>query len=430
MTFASRIQVALLVLCCFACGGGGKGPSAPNAGDGNSAGTTGKGTTGPDSSSGSGGSGAGGGAGAPAACGSIPVDDGFIDVPASDPAIRYVGRFDFADEAAPRMAFPASAVETTFEGDAVDLRLRESAPGTSTTSTEYYEVRIDDEPPIKLEACPAQEIYPLARDLGSGSHRVRVSKRTEASVGAAAFLGFRVRDDTELNLPEAPERRMEFVGDSITCGYGNEVSTTDPDSYKFTSANENALFAYGAVTARALGADYVAVAASGRGMVRNYSGGGGLYAPEFYELTSSEASGVAWDHSNYSPDVIVVNLGTNDFSIGLSEEEVTAMREEYRAAYVEFLTHLRALHPDATLVATVGPMMSDSYPPGYRAWTSIRSDVQGVVEGLVEGGDSKVLYFEFATQSAPYGEDWHPTLATHQKMADALGAFIREELGW
>jgi hypothetical protein len=91
---------------------------------------------------------------------------------------------------------------------------------------------------------------------------------------------------------------------------------------------------------------------------------------------------------------------------------------------------LRELHPEAALIGAVGPMMSDSYPEGYEAWTSIRSDVREVVGSFVADGDERVFYFEFVAQSSPYGEDWHPTLATHQRMADALTAFIEEELGW
>ena len=71
-----------------------------------------------------------------------------------------------------------------------------------------------------------------------------------------------------------------------------------------------------------------------------------------------------------------------------------------------------------------------SYPAGYQAWTSIRADVQEVVDAFVAAGDSKVLYFQFATQSSPYGEDWHPTVATHQTMADALIPFVEEAQGW
>jgi lysophospholipase L1-like esterase len=384
-------------------------------------------------SSGTGTAGSGGTTGASGTtaltCGSGVVESGFVDVAATDPGIRYVGRMDFTIPSAPKMAFPAVTIETTFEGDAIDMRLTETAAG-GTTTTAYYDVSIDSGPPTKLMTCPQQEVYPLARNLAAGTHRVRLSKRTEASVGSSSFLGFRVREGTALTLPEAPTRRLEVVGDSITCGYGNEISTTDPASFTFTSVNENALLAYGAVTAAALNADYVAVSVSGRGMVRNYSGGAGLTAPEFYELTAPNAAWATWDHTRYSPDVIVVNLGTNDFSPGLTAEELVTMRENYRQTYVAFLTHLRTLHPAATLIGAVGPMMSDGYPAGYQAWTSIRADVGAAIDTLTTGGDTNVFYLAFAPQSSPYGEDWHPTVATHQTMANQLATFIEQTKGW
>lgn len=428
MRWLERLEAVSLVsfLCCGCGAGSAKGPnSSARGGDPMGA----QNATGP-TTTGQRGANAGGAGESRAECGTIAVDEGFIDVASSDPNIRYVGRFDFHDPNAPVMAFPAATIETQFAGDAIDLRLKEHGAGTTKTNTQYYAVTIDDGEPRKLWTCPEQEIYPLARDLSAGTHRVRISKRTEASVGSAAFLGFRVREEGKLSRPKPPERRLEFVGDSITCGYGNEVSTTDPDSFPFTSANENALLAYGAVAAAQLEADYVAVAASGRGMVRNYSGGAGLHAPEYYELIGPDSGAATWDHTLYSPDVIVINLGTNDFSIGLEGDQVATMRREYRDAYTKFLAHLRDLHPAATLIAVVGPMISDSYPPGYQAWTSIRTDVREVVQQFVDGGDDKVLYFALSPQSPPYGEDWHPTVATHQRMADALSAFIKEELSW
>lgn len=362
-------------------------------------------------------------------CGSDVVEDGFVEVPASDPGIRYLGRLDFSDPNAPVMAFPAVTIETQFEGDAIDMRLAETAPGGAMRS-EYYDVSIDQGAPTKLLTCPEREVYPLARDLAQGTHRVRISKRTEAQVGSASFLGFRVRENTTLQAPDAPLRRLEFVGDSITCGYGDEVSTTDPDSFPFTSTNENALLAYGPVTAAALDADVAVVAASGRGVVRNYGGGAGATVPEFYDRTAPDTASAAWDFSRYTPDVVVINLGTNDFSIGLTTDELPAMRESLRQTYTDFLAHLRELYPSAALIAAVGPMMSDSYPTGYQAWTSIRADVQEAIAARTTAGDSNVHYLEFATQTSPYGEDWHPTAATHQGMADELTALIRQLQGW
>jgi lysophospholipase L1-like esterase len=394
-------------------------------------GTGGGGTTslGGDSSGGLGSVSGGSGAGGQLACDSTPGEDGFVEAKASDPGIRYVGRFDFSKLDAPRMSFPAVTIETQFEGDAIDLRLLETGAGGITT-TAYYDVSIDSQAPTKLMTTIGQKVYPLARNLSSGSHTLRISKRTEASVGTATFCGFRVRPNTKLTRPEAPKRLLEFVGDSITCGYGDELSTTDPDSYKFTSSNENALLAYGAVTAHTLNADYVAVAISGRGMVRNYTGSSGLTGPEYYELSGAESSWSAWDHTRYSPDVIVINLGTNDFSPGLNMDQLAAMREQFRQTYARFLGHLRELHPLSTLIAAVGPMMGDSYPDGYAALTSILADVKGTVAARVTAGDTNVFSFEFDQQSSPYGEDWHPTIATHQEMADVLVPFIKQKKGW
>jgi lysophospholipase L1-like esterase len=172
------------------------------------------------------------------------------------------------------------------------------------------------------------------------------------------------------------------------------------------------------------------VAASGRGMFRNYGGAAGLTIPEFYDLTAPDTAWPAWDFSRYTPDIIVINLGTNDFSTGLTADELVAMREGYRLAYSKFLTHLRTVHPLATLIGAVGPMMSDGYPTGYQAWTSVRADVKSVVDALTTSGDNNVFYFEFTPQTSPYGEDWHPTLATHQRMAAQLVTFIKQTKSW
>ena len=106
-----------------------------------------------------------------------------------------------------------------------------------------------------------------------------------------------------------------FVGDSITCGYGNEISTMKPDAFHYTTQGSNANLAWGAVAARQLDAEYVAVAVSGRGVYRNYSGAAGDLLPVIYDKTlPDDATAPAWDIARYTPDVVVVNLGTNDFS--------------------------------------------------------------------------------------------------------------------
>jgi lysophospholipase L1-like esterase len=352
-----------------------------------------------------------------------PAADGMVNVPPNDPNIFYVGRVDCRPEG-PSFAFPAVSLRVRFRGRALDLRLRDSGAGTAQ-STNYYDVSLDGAAPTRFEAAAGDHVYPLARDLVDGEHSVEVVKRVESNgnSGKGQVLGLRLSLGSTL-LPVASKPvRLEFIGDSITCGYGDEVSTTTPGMFHYTTVDSNANAAYGAVAARQLDAEYVAVAISGRGVYRNYSDGAGKLARAFYADTlPDDASAPPWDFTRYLPDVVVVNLGTNDFSPPGPDHEA------YRAAYGSFLRQIRSHYAAALVLAVVGPMLSDAYPPGVQAWTTIRSDVSGVVNELTAQGDANVHFLALTPQSPPYGADYHPTRATHQQMAQAVVSEIRRLL--
>jgi lysophospholipase L1-like esterase len=352
-----------------------------------------------------------------------PAADGMVDVPPDDPNIFYMGRVD-CDPTGPSFAFPAVSVRLRFTGSALDLRFYDSGTGTAQ-STNYYDVSIDGGGPTRLEMTAGDQVYSLARDLGDGEHTAEIVKRVESNgnSGKGQVLGFRVSEGAML-LPVAQKPlRVEFVGDSITCGYGDEISTTMPDMFHYTTLNSNANAAYGALVARELDAEYVAVAISGRGVYRNYSDGAGELAPVFYNDTlPDDAAAPAWDFTRYVPDAVVVNLGTNDFSPPGPDHAA------YNAAYSAFLKQIRGHYPDALLLAVVGTMLSDGFPTGVMAWTTNQSDVSGVVSELAAQGDTNVHYLALTPQSAPFGEDYHPTLATHQQMAQAVATELERLL--
>jgi lysophospholipase L1-like esterase len=233
------------------------------------------------------------------------------------------------------------------------------------------------------------------------------------------FLG------TELRKARGPARRLEFIGDSITCGYGNEISTTTPNDFPFTAAGENNYEAYGAVTARLLDADYMGVSYSGKGMSRNYADGGGETVPDFYlDTIADDISAPAWNPSKFSADAIVINVGTNDYSTVGVDQALFVSR------YTDFLATLRGLYPKALLVAALGPMLSDYYPAGAKAWTNAQAGVRDAVDARRAAGDANIEVVSFAPQTSPYGEDWHPTAETHRKMAEQLSTVLKTKLGW
>jgi len=353
-----------------------------------------------------------------------------ITVGASDPNIIYQGRIDNSDPSKILFSYPGVSIKATFEGTQIKALLEEGGWG-GTSGTNYFNVIIDEKAPTVLELSGSNTEYTLAQNLTDGIHTIELIKRTESQVGTVTFKGFQTESGTLL-APSTPlpERKIEFIGNSITCGYGNGISTTSPDNYHFTSINENNYNAWGAVAARNLQAQYSCVAYSGRGLLQNNSGSQEGTLPKIYDQIIADDASTLWDHSRYIPDVLVINLGTNDFAAEVSSDQYTVDSTEFVQTYITFISKLRTYYPCSSIICCVGTMMSDGYPSGKYHWTRIQNYVSSVRDYFNNQNDSKVFYLKLSPQQSPYGEDWHPTEATHLIMANTLVDFINDNVGW
>jgi lysophospholipase L1-like esterase len=334
-----------------------------------------------------------------------------VEVSATDPAIRLTGRFDARDPAGPRMAWAGSLISVRFEGAAINVLMK-------TTGADEFQVIVDGAPTGVLALRKDATLYRAASGLPGGEHTLDLFKRTEPLVGQVQLLGFQLEKGRKL-LPNPSKltRRIEFVGDSITCGYGNEAAK---ESEHFTPKTENNYQAYGAMAARDLKAEYVAIAWSGKWLF------GDNAIPLLYDLALPGDPQSKWDFTRWAPQAVVVNLGTNDFGPRNPTEQ------EWQDAYKGFIGVLRKNYPQCHVFCAVGSMMSDSYPPGRKALSTIRQYTLGLVEALKKAGDKKVHYVEFDVQDMKngIGADWHPSVKTHRLMADRLTAAVKKELGW
>ncbi|MBK6464847.1 MAG: hypothetical protein IPF92_28175 [Myxococcales bacterium] len=359
---------------------------------------------------------------------SAAAADGMVDLPPNHPLIRYVGRVD-CRPSAPRFSYPAVSVKARFTGSAIDVKLRDSVEGGEEQGS-WYEALVDGVPQ-QLLVNAQKEVYSIGRDLGPGEHSLEVWRRIESrGAGQGEFLGLRVRSGETLKPVLVSGRRIEVIGDSVTCGYGNLKRTSTPDEFHYTTKNTNARLTYGAVAAQLLSAEYVAVAYSGKGLWRNYQAAPGPTLPQLYLRVLPDEASPLWDVRRSPPDVVVVNLGTNDFSPSAGGADPGPSGERFRAAYVEFLKTLRGHYPGVPLVAALGPVMSDNYPVGVRALTTATGAVQAAIEVRKGAGDADVHFISFPLQSAPYGEDWHPTVETHEKMGRQLAELVQRLKGW
>ena len=250
---------------------------------------------------------------------------------------------------------------------------------------------------------------------------VRVVKLSEA---ADSTVGIVSVEAVGVVSPISPrKRKIEFIGDSITCGYGVD-GQYDFDVY--STANEDCTKAYAYRTAEILGADYSLVCMSGYGIVSGYTDTGekhpdqimpplygtlgrsyghfdGVYSPE----------SLLWDFSEFRPDAVVINLGTNDISYCKDDPE---RRTEFKEQYEVFLKDVRAKNPDAVIVCTLGIMGMDLN----------ESVHQAVIDYKNETGDENVYVMFFPMQDEADGlvVDWHPSSTTHEKAARKLANFL------
>ena len=252
----------------------------------------------------------------------------------------------------------------------------------------------------------------------------------EARIGV--FVNGKLVDSFEVDgkpqPTEAAKHSIEFIGDSITCGYGVD----DPLGKSFSIYNENAAKTYAYKAAQNFGADYSFVSVSGAGVIYGYSGNGkindALLVPNFYDkfcftwswFDGEQTANYDWDFSQYQPELIVVNLGTNDNSYTKGDADKCA---EFEKGYVNFLKEIRAKNPNSEILCTLGIMGQELYP----------SITDAVDTYKTETGDSKVSVFQFSVQDSEnngYAVDYHPSAVSQKTAAYELTYAIEGIYGW
>jgi lysophospholipase L1-like esterase len=323
----------------------------------------------------------------------------------TDPRLHYSGRWDTEDAAGPRCEWPAGQVFFTFEGTDVNGVLGGS-------KGHAFQAVVDGQPTAVLTLAPGQSVYPVATNLPPGRHSVELCKRTECWGGPVQVKGFQFPADAKLLDPPVFTRRLEFIGDSITAGYGNEAASKEEH---FSYATESAWLAWGAVAARTLNAELHCEAISGIWLQDN---GTKKPMPALWPNTMPFTASKPWDFSRWQPDAVVVNLGTNDKNQPIVEEK-------WRAAYVAFVGQIRTAYPKAHIFLVIGPM-------GQGPDKAIAKYNAAIVAELTAKGDNRLHAVALPDQDWKngFGADWHPSAKTHQLMADAIVAELRTALEW
>ena len=246
--------------------------------------------------------------------------------------------------------------------------------------------------------------------LTSGTHTVRVANQYEdyddGSPTDLAFQGFVLDAGATTQPLNETKDIIEFIGDSITSGNGN---------------SNGALSDFAWLTGELLHCDHTQISHSSITLVEGYSdlyGGVGMTSqylkswPIGYQATPTAPD---WYFANYTPKVVVVNLGANDYG--------SVPNATFQANYIAFLQTLRSEFPHAEIFAMLEPADQDDGWTGYYP-----QELQNAVANRQSAGDAQVHYIDstlWVNASDFQPGDLHPTDSGHLKIATRLAPLLQ-----
>lgn len=325
-------------------------------------------------------------------------------ISARDPRIKYSGRWDTSDGKHPKCSWSGCAVTVMLQGTQLNAKI-------STGKPNWVEVLVDGESVGNIAITPGEpRWYRVVENLAPGkTHTIMLVRRVEACYGGnLGIAGWQIDRDAKLLQVPPAKRALFFIGDSITCGFGNEAKGgREP----FRAEEENGAAAFGFLTALELNADYYAAAWSGRKLWPDNS------MLDVYERTLA-FSPEKWNTKKEPvPDAILINLGTNDFNFKPNPEE-----EGWVKAYIGLIKDLRRDYPKARIYCCEGPMLGGEWRDKCRNW---------IKRAVKESGDTNTttVFFDYDKKDG-FGAYAHPSLAAHQRMAKKLVPILKRELRW
>lgn len=299
--------------------------------------------------------------------------------------------------------WPGVYFETAFKGPAVELDFDDNANN--------FNIIVDGKP-LMIVRRPGHRSLMVGTE-GSGTHTIRLEKRSETQYAVGHFIGFR-------GLAAAPlpvrGHQIEFIGDSLTVGYGNTsafAQCTPDEIFETTDSQEG----FAALTGKHFDADYQINAFSGLGMVRNYDGKEHpkYHMPMLYPRAIFDDPAPAAE-PDWHPQVIVISIGGNDFSTPVRADESwktgDAMAADYEKTYVAFVRQVRAANPKAQILMIWHEDNAAYATSAQKVFDTLKASGIGPLDRVA------------LPQLADTGCNGHPNIHDDAKIADGISAWI------
>ena len=334
-----------------------------------------------------------------------------------DFTVRPIGR-SFYEGGVRYLSYSGSGIEFACKGEYVTIKLIDDSQGRYLNNHKaryaIYKDGIIVEDNILTES---ERLCTVTLDGYGRESVIKILKLSEAQYSAMGIGEISVYGKERIKPTEEKELKIEFIGDSITCGYG--IDEENSNSY-FTTATENFTKTYAYITAETLSADYSAVCFSGYGVYSGYTTGAinaEDVVPLYYDKACYLYGGreILWDFTKSQTDIVVINLGTNDASYCAKS---VSGRQEFTRRYTDFIRQVRYCNPNAYILCVLGDMNNSLY-------FCIESAVNDYINSSFDGRVS-AMTLEYKMGENDIVINGHPGYMSNLYAATELTAKIRE----
>ena len=237
-------------------------------------------------------------------------------------------------------------------------------------------------------------------NLTPGKHTIRIIKVTGYTLARAQIYSVTLEGSIDPVAPAEKELYIEFLGDSISCGWG-VVGTHDG-----TYSSQDGSLAYPYRLAERLNADYSITALSGKGVI---------YGTPNFDQNYLDASPLRPENEKYyferSANIVVINLGTNEAGNG-------ANRQDFEDGYVRLLQNVFDKNGDDCVVYCLWGAMNDAFS----------AQIKNAINRYLQENPNARIYTYSLPQSTVAGgaPSWgHPSIGDNQKYMLLLESYIK-----
>ncbi len=313
----------------------------------------------------------------------------------------------------------SSAVHFGFSFDGRDCQIYASLPDTN--SHNYFQYTLDGayQKKVRVEGNSKQSIILTAPE--DGRHTIWIYKTTEAQTGPINIQKITGKNLRALKVPDAPV--IEFIGNSITCGAAADPSEV-PCGTGVYHDQHNAYYAYGPRIARALAVNFIMSCVSGIGIYRNWNSDGPAMPAVYEKANLSEDGQELWNFKKYTPNILSIALGTNDFSHGDGKKgRLPFDSATFVSHYIDFVQLVKSKYPEAMIALLSSPMVhGDSRTLLQNCLTAVKQNIDAS-----HAGEKPVALFFFNPMQAS-GCSGHPNVEEHAILANQLIPFFQKLL--